>query len=212
MKQAVEDQLAGGCYTRTEVEVGRGYRDSGYLRVDVKYHKNSRYFLVECETKPNIKRLIEKALKRKTIQYRTTYLLVVPHEETPKHDWGLLRGSFDKIYSYSNGELRQLYDLRRLGWLQDAALNLAMPVVRSWRLMCWRNDIRMLMSVNWKPTICLRCLLMALPGGRTCNERYCPLHPWRWYQAWDMGRYFYIPHIENTNIFTALWSRVRPSD
>jgi hypothetical protein len=50
------------------------------LRVDVEYVKNRQRFLVECETRPSIKRLIDKGKRRNRIPYRNLYLLVVPVE------------------------------------------------------------------------------------------------------------------------------------
>lgn len=194
MKYAVEQQLTSQCYTRTETEVGRGYRDSGYLRVDVKYRKYNRDHLVECETKPNIKRLIGKAEKRHMLGYRNSYLLIIPSEEYPKYDWSRLKGYYDMIYTYSEGTLRLRRDYRRLGFLQDTVMGLIMPVVESRWVRRLVTELTALASVSWDLKICPMCMLKKPLRGVTCRELYCPLHGKRWVQIWEFSKYYYLPH------------------
>ncbi len=69
MKDAVIRDIAGDCMYSTEYMIG--YPEYGGLRVDVNITKNKRKYLIECETKPNIKRLIDKGKRRNKIPYRT---------------------------------------------------------------------------------------------------------------------------------------------
>lgn len=131
LKEAVKCHHAGEnrCWT----EVVHGYVREGSLRVDVKYVKSHRYYLYECETRPNIKRLKEKGWKRSKLRYKTVYSLVVPESEYSKKDWKQLAGFFDLVYAYNVVEDRftKKQDLRTLGGLQDFVLDLVMPIARS---------------------------------------------------------------------------------
>ena len=108
---------------------------AGSLRVDVRYTRNLRYYYVECEIRPNIKRLRKKGVKRKTCRRRTDYNLIVTASEFVKRDWRQLHGYFDKVYSYDEtaDEIIDQVDLRTLGRIQDLILDYAMPFFRSQR-------------------------------------------------------------------------------
>lgn len=194
MKQAAMDRLSGDYYTRTERETDRGYSDSGYLRVDVYIHKGKMSILVECETRPNIERLIEKALKRKKLTYRNNYLLIVPTSEYNRNEWGRLRGYYDQIYAYSDARLRLMCDYRRLGILQDIVVSLTAYVMEIMWLRRLKTRIHELRSIMWDPKTCPRCMLKKPIRGVSCYEVYCPLHNRRWVELPGFGRYIYHPH------------------
>ncbi|MFC1803959.1 hypothetical protein ACFL0D_08360 [Thermoproteota archaeon] len=131
MKDAViRDLVDDGRYS---TEYLYGYRGSGALRVDISYTKNKREYLVECETRPNIKRLIDKGKRRNEISYRTMYILVVPSEYYHRIDWRQLHGYFDIIFTYEidRDMLTERQDLRFLGSLRDVFLNVLVPVYKS---------------------------------------------------------------------------------
>lgn len=131
MKDAVIRDLVGDCWYKTEYTINR-YGAAG-LRVDVSYTKNKRRYLVECETRPNIERLVDKGRRRNNIPYRTMYILVVPSEFYHMIDWGRLRGYFDIIFAYDvdRGMLTEGQDLRFLGSLRDVFLDLWVPFYKS---------------------------------------------------------------------------------
>jgi hypothetical protein len=131
LKEAVKLHHAGGNHCWTEAV--QGYGGEGSLRVDVKFVKNHRYYLYECEIRPNIKRLKEKGRKRSKLHRKTVYSLVVPESEYSKRDWRQLAGFFDIVYAFNVGEDRFTgsQDLRTFGGLQDLVLDFVMPVVRS---------------------------------------------------------------------------------
>ena len=76
---------------------------------------------MECETRPNIKRLKAKASLRKKLSYRNNYILITTKDEYNKHDWRQLRGHFDQIYAYDPKKdcITEMTDLRTLGCIQD---------------------------------------------------------------------------------------------
>jgi hypothetical protein len=139
MKDAVKRDLVGDCWYETEYTIKR-YGAAG-LRVDVSFTKNKREYLVECETQPNIKRLVNKGRRRNKISYRTTYFLVVPSEFYKRTDWGQLRGYFDIIFAYDVDRdiLTEGQDLRFLGslYVQCTACKLNIPT--PW-IFCHRDD------------------------------------------------------------------------
>ena len=102
-------------------------------RVDMEYKHHMRYFLVECETRPNMRRLKAKGLDRKKIKQWNNYILIVPTSEYLKHDWNELRGYFDQIYSYdvTSDTMTLATDLRILGSLRDVFLDHWMPIRRT---------------------------------------------------------------------------------
>lgn len=132
LKDAVKHHHAGVNHCSTESIQGV-WGGEGSLRVDVMYVKNHRYYLYECETRPNLKRLKEKGRKRSKLHYKTVYSLVVPESMYHRKDWKQLTGYFDIVYSYHVGEDRFTgsQDLRTFGGLQDFVLDIVMPVVRS---------------------------------------------------------------------------------
>ncbi len=87
-------------------------------------------------------------------------------------------------------------DLRRLGFRQDAAMDLIMPLMKSPRLRRWITELRALGSVSWNLKICPMCMLKKPLRGITCREIYFPLHGKRWVQLWEFSRYYYRPHLE----------------
>ena len=151
LKEAVKTHHATGCRCQEENYMGSGGR--GSLRVDVCYMLRHRYYLVECETKPNIPRLLEKGRRRNSIHYRTVYVLVVPFNEYVKKNWAELRGYFDLVYAYDLNEDRftAKQDLRTLGALQDMVLNVLMPVFRSERFQT------LLWWLRKKKNLCQHC-------------------------------------------------------
>jgi hypothetical protein len=155
LKKAVETHHASGCHCWEENYMG--FRGKGCLRVDLCYTSRSRYYLVECETKPSIPRLQEKGRRRNNIHYRTVYVLVMPEKEYFKRNWSELHGYFDTVYAYDidAGRFTVKRDLRTLGAVQDVALDALMPVIRSKRfqaLLWWLRKNKNLFHH------CLRCL------------------------------------------------------
>ena len=131
------------------------------LRVDIEYTKNRRRFLVECETRPGIKRLIDKGKRRNRIPYRNVYLLVVPVERYHDVDWGCLRGYFDMVLAY-DAELAVFTDrrdLRLLGPFRDAFLDVLMPIYES-------EELQALFT--WL-TIRKNCLIYGTRGFIQCS-------------------------------------------
>ena len=132
LKKAVETHLSEGNNCRFESTMGP-WGGSGSLRVDVTYSRNRRRYYVECETRPNIKRLRKKGEKRNKNYYRTMYNLIVPSSVFFKRDWRQLHGYFDNVYSYDESAdlINDRVDLRTFGRLQDLILDRAMPFFRS---------------------------------------------------------------------------------
>jgi hypothetical protein len=160
LKEAVKRHHAG--INRCRTESLQGWGGKGSLRVDLEFKKNHRYYLYECETKPNIKRLMEKGRKRAQLRHRTMYSLVVPESEYHRRDWKLLQGYFDIVYAYNEveGKFTKSQDLRTLGGLQDFVLNIIMPIVRS----SWFIDARHWINRNMNHLVgCVFCLL-----GKRC--------------------------------------------
>ena len=151
---------------------GRGY---SALIVDVNITKNKREYLVECETRPNIKRLVEKGKRRNSIRCRTVYILVVPMKWYQKLDWHLLKGYFDIVIAYNieddvfNGAI----DLRFLGSLRDMFLNALVPVYKSDEaksVIRWIKMKKNLLVYNIKGQIhCIAC-----KHGIPTPWRFCP--------------------------------------
>jgi len=177
MKASVETQLARGEYYRTEWFMGNMGEDP--LRVDAYYTRNKRYYLVECETRPNIKRLHEKARRRKRIPYRTVYILIVPINEYWKRDWRQLRGDFDQVYGYEEDSdtLREVTDLRVFGKAQDIFLDRWMPIRRThvkklyWWLIIWKNLAKTEAQILIQ---CSMCKLDLDPPWEYCIKTDCP--------------------------------------
>ena len=161
-------------YLRFESSTG-GTRANN-LRVDVRYSQNSRTYLVECETRPNIKRLKAKASLRKKLHYRNNYILIVTDSEYRKHDWRQLRGHFDKIYSYDPEKdlITEMTDLRTLGLFQDFFLDLWMPIwitrlrYHWWVLYRNKNNLRRSIRELIQCSLCRR--------GLDSPWRYCPIY------------------------------------
>jgi hypothetical protein len=128
MKEAVIREL--GKETRYWTEYMFGWRGSGALRVDVCYIRKKRKYLVECETRPSIKRLVEKGKRRKKISHRTVYILVVPIKLYGRLDWRRLKGYFDLIMAFDArvDAFTDTMDLRFLGSVRDAALDVLVPI------------------------------------------------------------------------------------
>jgi len=95
MKDAVIRHLVKDGWYRTESRVWY----TG-LRVDVAYTRNGRRFLVECETQPNVRRLMEKGRRRKRVPYRNVYILVVTLEWFSRLKLRRLKGYFDRVLVY----------------------------------------------------------------------------------------------------------------
>jgi hypothetical protein len=163
-----------------EESVMGSWGGEGCLRVDVHYNRKRRYYYVECETKPNIRRLIEKGRKRNKYYRRTVYNLVVPETEYWKKNWRELSGYFDIIYSYNIEKERftDKTDLRTLGNLQDLILDRLMPFLRSpefkkfSRFFWKRKNIIVQFMYNLK--LCIRCCmnhgrLVYFCRGDPCN-------------------------------------------
>lgn len=167
-----------GCYVRTEERRGAG--GDGYFVVDVYVSRNSRYYYFECETRPSMKRLMEKGEKRKGHLHRNTYTLVVPAELYPRHDWGQLRGYFDAVWAYDAEDeaFTHIHDLRLLGGLRDAALDIIMPLKRSYRYLKLRWVFKAryfrLKVTLWSFVQCAACKLGVRIGGEFCPRHDCP--------------------------------------
>lgn len=125
MKDAVVNHLACGEHCWMECRVWY----CG-LRVDVSYYRNRRCFLVECETKSRVKRLLEKGRRRNKVPYRNVYMLVVSVEGFRRLEWRRLKGYFDLVlvYDAEGDRFTNVRDLRCLGWLKDAALDALVPL------------------------------------------------------------------------------------
>jgi hypothetical protein len=128
MKASIMKHRAKGDYYKTESTMIRS--SEATLRVDVYYRSHMRYYLFECETKPNIKRLKAKGNKRKQISNNNMYILIVPAEQYLRKDWKQLRGYFDQVICYDEetDNYSAMMDLRILGKLQDIFLDHWMPV------------------------------------------------------------------------------------
>ena len=164
LKQAVETHLSEGNRCRFESIMG-SWGGVGSLRVDVHYYRKGRSYYVECETRPNIKRLRKKGEKRKGYRRRTDYNLIVPSTEFTKKDWTLLRGFFDKVYSYDVAldEINDVVDLRTLGRVRDLVLDVAMPFFKSpgykeFSRFFWKRKNRVNTFLYYQ-LHCLRCCM-----------------------------------------------------
>ena len=183
MKDAVIRDLAWDCRYYTEYSFGqRGYNG---LRVDVHYTKKKREYLVECETRPNIKRLIDKGKRRNSIQDRTVYILVVPLRWIQKLEWRRLKGYFDLVipYNVESGVLGRSYDLRFLGSLRDDFLDALMPVYKSqevydiyWWVVIRKNFLKWFLRGIVQCSLCRR----GVPTPwEFCPKNDCPdSRPW----------------------------------
>lgn len=127
----------------------------GSLRVDVSYKMNHRHYYVERETKPNIKRLLEKGHRRKKCRKRINYPLVFPESEYGRHEWSKLRGCFDRVFAYrfEDDRFTEALDLRTFGGLQDLVLDLMTPPYMSpeSQRLCrhlWRNKNYVVAHLN----------------------------------------------------------------
>ena len=131
MKRAAVRDLVGGCWQKTEYTY-KGRRSSR-LRVDVVFVRKWRDHLVECETRPSVKRLMEKGGRRNGLGRRTVYILVVPAERYRRLDIGRLKGYFDQVIAYDAAadEFTCSRDLRFMGSLRDAALDVLVPLHRA---------------------------------------------------------------------------------
>ncbi len=127
MKDAVIRHHAQNCISGTESTYGK---PGDTLRVDVRINRNDRRFLFECETRPNIKRLMDKGRRRNKIRYRNIYVLIVTSDWYPRLDWDQLRGYFDIIHAYNvdSDSFTHRRDLRKLGPLRDSVLDVLVPV------------------------------------------------------------------------------------
>lgn len=177
MKDAVKRMLAGE--SRTWIEYSASRFDNR-LRVDIHYTKNKRDFLVECETKPNIKRLIKKGKRRNSLTYRNTYILIVPSKHFEKHDWLRLRGYFDIVLAYDIrlDRFSMKRDLRLFGSLQDRIFDLATPIYRGRRARnlywsCYRSKNLILYSLR-DFIHCKACKLGIETPWIFCPKYDCP--------------------------------------
>jgi hypothetical protein len=75
MKDAVIRDLPKESRYRTEYTLS--LRGKGSIRVDVWYKKKKRNYLVECETRPNIGRLVKKGKRSKNINLRSMHMNVI---------------------------------------------------------------------------------------------------------------------------------------
>jgi hypothetical protein len=157
-----------------------GWRGLGGLRVDVNFTRNRREHLVECETRPNMKRLIEKGKRRNKIRYRTVYMLVVPFKWYKKQDWTQLIGYFDIILAYDVGEdaFAERMDLRFLGSLRDTILDIIVPIYRSeaaqsiyWKIVVRKNRIQSAVRTLIQ---CTTCKLDIETPWIFCSKYDCP--------------------------------------
>ena len=178
MKKAVETHLSEGNHCWFENTMG-AWGGSGSLRVDVSYSRNRRHYYVECETRPNIKRLKKKGVKRKKYHRRTDYNLFVPSTEFCKREWMQLRGYFDKVYSYDEitDKIVNQVDLRTLGTLQDLILDYAMPFFRSPRYQefsrfFWKRK-NLVTTYLYHRLHCLRCCMGRGRGNYYCRYETC---------------------------------------
>ena len=132
MKDAAITHLAKDC--RYWKEYTHGIRGDA-LRVDVMINKNGRRYLVECETRPNIERLMDKGRRRNKIRGRNLYVLVVGEEWFDRLDGGRLRGFFDIVQAYNSETHRftDRRDLRTLGTLRDSVLDIMVPLIKAER-------------------------------------------------------------------------------
>jgi hypothetical protein len=179
LKEAVKLHLAEGSRCWEESVMG-SWGGAGCLRVDIYYRRRNRYFYVECETKPNIQRLMEKGRKRNKYYHRTVYNLVVPEKEFWKKNWRELSGYFDIVYAYSLEEERftEKMDLRTLGSLQDLVLDRLMPFLRSpsfkeFRRFFWKRKNLVIQYIS-DLKLCIRCCMnqgrhVYFCIGETCN-------------------------------------------
>ena len=176
LKKAVERHQAHGSYCWYESTIGPC---SGSLRADVHYHRKKRSIYVECETRPNMKRLHEEGLHRKQSPWADIYNLVIPETQFSRHDWSLLRGYFDKVYAYSVEEDRftRSLDLRTLGGLRDAVLDATMPIIRSDQV---KASYLWLVKKKNIYRHCVRCLRGATDPWYWCWNEPCILYKRLW--------------------------------
>lgn len=178
MKKAVVRDIGKGSKYWTEYLIG--YCGSGSLRVDVNFSKNRRKYLVECETRPKIKRLIQKGKRRNKIRYRTVYILVVTSEWYRKLDWTQLKGYFDIIMSYDVEEdtFTERWDLRFLGPQRDTVLDIIVPIYMSeavqsiyLRLVMGKNQVKHTIR---KLIQCSACRIGIETHWKFCPKFNCP--------------------------------------
>ena len=176
MKGAVVRYLVDGERYWTESRVWY----SG-LRVDVSYMRKRRHFLVECETRPGVKRLVEKGRRRNTVPYRNVYILVVTAEWFRRLELRRLKGYFDRVLVYDDDcdRFTDSRDLRRLGWLRDSALDILVPIYYSKR---FQNMLRTITMCKGRfklwVRMSLQCPMCRLgiptPWWRFCLRDKCP--------------------------------------
>ena len=145
------------------------------LRVDVEYVKNRRRFLVECETRPGIKRLIAKGKHRNRVPYRNVYILVVTAEWYRRLEWWRLKTYFDLIlvYDVEREQFTDRRDLRFMGWLRDVALDMIVPIYNGERL---QHSIHLINRgknrLKWRVRGFLHCSMCKL--GIPSPWLFCP--------------------------------------
>jgi hypothetical protein len=170
MKDAVIRHLVGDERYWTESSIWLNT-----LRVDIEYMKNRRRFLVECETRPGVKRLIEKGKRRNRVPGRNVYILVVTAEWYRRIEWQRLKGYFDLILAY-DGERDQFTDrrdLRLMGWLRDAALDMVVPMyMGKWFQRSIRVINRGKNRLRWRVRGYLHCSMCKL--GIPSPWLFCP--------------------------------------
>lgn len=160
----------------------------GDLRVDVRFKRKHRTYLVECETNPNIKRLKDKGRRRKRIKQRNVYILIAPKEKLDKLDLDKLRGCFDQVYGYESitGALNLYRDLRVNGKLRDKVLDKTYPYyVEQVAPLLYKASLRYIKIRN-------------MVKGRLhcyCCKHDIP-HPWRYCPRNDCPN-SYAPYLEN---------------
>jgi len=179
LKDAVKRHHAGGsrCWYESHM---LPWGNQGSLRVDVSYRRNKRSYYTECETKPNLSRLVEKGRRRREHYRRTVYNLVVPKSEYNKHDWTRLRGYFDQVFAYDieKDEFTDAVDLRLLGPLRDAVLDITMPIYWSKEFQSTYRRVKYSENrVYWAVRVILQCSACRLglphPWG-FCPKDDCP--------------------------------------
>ena len=173
MKRAAVLYLADGCYCRREyTPKGRG---SVGLRVDIQFTRKMRDYMVECETRPSLGRLIKKGERRNRLRGRTIYILTVPEDQWGSVEWRRLRGYFDKVLAYDAEEDSFTFaqDLRTLGPLRDAALDVLMPVILSRRAKSTYHWLRIRKNLlKWNARALIQCTACKL--GIETRWIFCP--------------------------------------
>ncbi len=175
IKKAVAAEFRGNNYCRTEYTEGHPW--DGMIRVDVLIVTDPRRIHYEVELKPNIRNLRLKAAKRRRMGFRTGYNLVVTRAEYGKHDWGLLSGSFDKVYCFDTEAMQivDFVDTRILGGLQDVLYDSF--IAKAWsdsyfhrlRFGMWYGSF--VNRAKW----CSECI-QGLRYFHTCwRDNFCPL-------------------------------------